>query len=339
MPEPDWIHPNGERVMHTSRTALVIGGNGGIGREACLALKRHGWHVRALVRTLPTEPHDVEWVQGDAMREADVIAAAGGVDVIVHAVNPPGYRNWDTLVLPMLDNTMAAAKAANARVVLPGTIYNFGPDAFPLLREDSPQHPHTRKGHIRAEMERRLAEASRAGLRTLIVRCGDFIGPHAGNNWFSQGLLSPGKPVKTLRYPADYTHKHAWAYLPDVAETLVRLLEREQQLADFEVFHFGGYWLDGHALANAVRRASGHSHMTLRHFPWWLTALLAPFVETLREMRKMRYLWKAPIQLDDAKLVDFLGGKPYTPLEEALRTTLSAMRCIDQTADPVGNAA
>jgi nucleoside-diphosphate-sugar epimerase len=314
--------------MHTSRTALVIGANGGIGRETCLALQKHGWQVRTLVRHLPTEQDGITWMQGDAMQLSDVLAAANGVDVIVHAVNPPGYRQWDTLVLPMLDNTIEAAKAAHARIVLPGTIYNFGPDAFPLLREDSPQHPQTRKGEIRAEMERRLADATHAGVRTLIVRCGDFIGPRAGNNWFGQGLVQPGKPVTTLRYPAEYAHHHAWAYLPDVAETIARLLERERALADFDVYHFGGYWLDGHAMADAVRRAANNPRIALGRFPWWLTALAAPFMETLRELRKMRYLWRESIRLDDAKLVAFLGERPYTPIDKALRATLVGLGCV-----------
>lgn len=314
--------------MTTLKRALVIGGNGGIGREACLALKRHGWQVRALVRRLPAEHDGIEWLQGDAMQDADVLAAARGVAVIVHAVNPPGYKNWDALVLPMLDNTIAAAKAAGARIVLPGTVYNFGPDAFPLLREDSPQHPPTEKGQIRAAMEQRLADAARVGVRALVLRCGDFVGPHAGNNWFSQGLLNPGKPVTTLRYPAEYSHPHAWAYLPDVAETMARLLESEDRLADFDVFNFGGYWLDGYALADAVRRAADNPQVRLRRFPWWQVAVAAPFMQTLREMRKMRYLWKQPLQLDDRKLVAFLGDKPYAPIDEALRTTLAGLGCI-----------
>jgi len=314
--------------MHSSRTALVIGANGGIGRETCLALKKHGWQVRALVRHLPTEQEGISWIEGDAMQLADVFAAASGVDVIVHAVNPPGYRNWGALVLPMLDNTIEAAKAARARIVLPGTIYNFGPDAFPLLREDSPQHPRTRKGEIRAEMERRLAEATHTGVRTLIVRCGDFIGPRAGNNWFGQGLVQPGKLVKAVRYPADYAHHHAWAYLPDVAETIARLLDREEELAEFDVYNFGGYWLDGYAMTDAVRHATNNSHIALRRFPWWLTAVLAPFMETLRELRKMRYLWKETIQLDDAKLVAFLGEQPYTPIDKALHATLAGLGCM-----------
>jgi hypothetical protein len=68
------------------------------------------------------------------------------LSVIVHAVNPPGYRNWGKLVLSMLDNTIAVAQANGARIVLPGTVYNFGPDVLPGLHEDSPQTPVTAKG-------------------------------------------------------------------------------------------------------------------------------------------------------------------------------------------------
>ena len=90
------------------------------------------------------------------MNAADVLRAAQGASLIVHAANPPGYRNWATEVLPMVDNSIAAAKAVGARIVLPGTVYNFGADAFPVLRENSPQHPSPRKGAIRVEMEKRL---------------------------------------------------------------------------------------------------------------------------------------------------------------------------------------
>jgi nucleoside-diphosphate-sugar epimerase len=319
--------------MNTSKIALVIGANGGIGKETCMALKRHGWQVRALVRTLPANTDkSITWIKGDAMQRADVLAASEGAAVIVHAVNPPGYRGWDQVVLPMIDNTIEAAKANRARIVLPGTVYNYGPDAFPLLREDSPQHPLTRKGEIRVEMERRLAAATSAGVRTLVLRCGDFIGPHAGNTWFSQGLVKAGSPVKKLSYPGDYNVGHAWAYLPDVAQTIARLLEREDALADFETFHFGGYGLDGHGMLDAVRRATRDPQIAAGHFAWWMTAVLAPFMETLREVRKMRYLWKSQVQLDDRKLVAFLGEKPYTPIEDAVRTTLTGIGCMHSQA-------
>lgn len=137
--------------MNTSHKALVLGATGGAGGEIAAALLRRGWQVCALVRDTarPQLSADIEWIAGDAMHADDVMQAARGVEVIVHAVNPPGYRDWDKLVLPMLDNTIAAARTAAARIVLPGTVYNYGPDALPLLGEASPQQPLTRKGAIR----------------------------------------------------------------------------------------------------------------------------------------------------------------------------------------------
>lgn len=315
--------------MSIQRIALVIGANGGIGHETSVALCRHGWQVRALVRKPPEAGKDgIEWWSGDAMNAEDVLRAAVGVEVIVHAVNPPGYRGWERLVLPMLDNTVAAARASRARIVLPGTVYNYGTDAFPVLTEDSPQHPRTRKGEIRTEMECRLRKASIDGMRTLVLRCGDFFGPGAGNNWFAQGLLQAGKPVHRIQYPGRYDLAHAWAYLPDVGEALASLLDRERELGDFETFHFGGHWLDGHTMLAAIRRVTGRPDIHAGTFPWWMARLASPFNETLRELCKMRYLWQESMRLDDHKLRNFLGNDLYTPLDEAVRATLEGAGCL-----------
>jgi nucleoside-diphosphate-sugar epimerase len=319
-----------------NRTALIIGVTGGIGSETARALIASGWTARALHRdpkqaALRSTRLPIEWVQGDAMNTADVVAAAASVSVVVHAANPPGYRNWSGLALPMLESSIAAARAAGARLVFPGTVYNFGPDALPLVDESAPQHPKTRKGAIRVEMEERLKEAARSGVQVLIVRAGDFFGPRAGNSWFSQGLVKPGHPVRSVTYPGKREVGHAWAYLPDVASTIVRLLEREADLQPFDVFHFGGHWFDrGVAMAEATRRAAGVPRAPIRPFPWFAIYLLSPFVETFREMLEMRYLWTAPLQLDNRKLVAFLGREPHTSLDSALRETLRGLGCLDE---------
>ena len=47
-----------------------------------------------------------------------------------------GTGKTASFVLPMIDNTIAAARAVGARILMPGTIYTFGADTFPLLKED-----------------------------------------------------------------------------------------------------------------------------------------------------------------------------------------------------------
>nr|WP_316655162.1 NAD-dependent epimerase/dehydratase family protein [uncultured Gellertiella sp.] len=313
--------------------ALVLGATGGIGGAMAATLFARGYRVRALHRNPGSLSPDrrqsgYEWVAGDAMREADVARAGEGTSLIVHAVNPPGYRDWDRLVLPMLDSTIAAARQAGARVLLPGTIYNYGPDSFPVLKVGSPENPGTPKGRIRREMEQRLERAADSGVPVLIVRAGDFFGPGTANSWFSGGMVKTGKPVHSVTLPGSPGIGHSWAYLPDVAETMMQLLERGDELPRFARYHMRGVWdEDGMALVEAIRRVTGRKIGT-RRLPWGLLRLASPFQPLFRELLVMRYVWQEPLQLDNAELVKVLGAEPHTALDDAMRATLSDMKAL-----------
>ena len=321
--------------MTSKGVVLVLGAAGGVGGEIARQMRDAGWEVRAMKRGLARDGvlrDGISWVGGDALNREDVSAAARGASVIVHAVNPPGYRNWAKLVLPMVDNTIAAASRVGATVVLPGTVYNYGPDAFPVLHEDSPQHPVTRKGAIRVELEERLRAYARRGGRALIVRAGDFFGPTAGNSWFSQGLVRPGRPVRTVYRPGAPGVGHEWCYLPDVARTVVELLEKGAALEPFATFHMAGHWdSDGSQMTGAIQRVVAKRtgiEPRVSDFPWWLLTLAAPFITTFREMREMRYLWQKSLWMENTRLETVLGREPHTPWDVAVEATLEGLGCI-----------
>lgn len=316
---------------HT-KTALILGATGGIGGAVAEGLALRGWRIRALNRNAAEAARhqpEFDWLQGDAMRAEDVLKAAEGADVIVHAVNPPGYRNWAQVVLPMLDNTIAAAKAVGARIVLPGTVYNFGPDVFPNVTEDSAQKPKTRKGAIRVQMERRLKAAAEQGdTPVIIVRAGDFFGGARANSWFSQAMVTPGKLIRSMTYPGKRGLGHQWAYLPDVAETMIRLIEKGDELPTFAVYHMRGHWDgDGRQMVDAVQRVLGRK-VKVKAFPWWIVPLAAPFVPFMRELREMSYLWDVPLQMRNDKLLAVLGEEPHTPIDVAIRASLTSIGCL-----------
>ncbi|MEO3955723.1 hypothetical protein ABH309_14795 [Chromobacterium piscinae] len=160
------------------------------------------------------------------------------------------------------------------------------------------------------------------------MRAGDFFGPKAGNNWFSQGLIQPGKTTRRIQNPAMPGIGHQWSYLPDVASNIVELLARRESLEPFATFHLGGYWdADGTQIAQAIRRALQKHGVNAKvdAFPWWL---IAPFNATLREVMEMRYLWRKPVRMDNGKLLGALGRERVTPLDEAVEATLKGLGCL-----------
>ena len=64
-------------------------------------------------------------------------------------------------------------------------------------------------------------------------------------------------------------------------------------------------------------------------FPW-LISLASPLVTTFREMREMRYLWREPLRMDNARLIAVLGREPHTPLDQAVEATLLGLGCVDR---------
>lgn len=307
-----------------SKRALVLGPTGGIGRQVANLLAARGWHVRAMHRSPErfANGSGFEWVHGDALVAADVEKAARDVDVIVHAVKPRDYRDWAQQVLPMIDNSIAAAKGA--RLIVPGNVYNFGPDVGPLIPETAPQHPVTRKGQLRAEMERRIRQAALDGsAEALIVRAGDFFGPGAGSSWLSDAMVKPGRRLKAIYNPARLGVGHQWVYLPDLAQTMVQLVEA-RALPPFARFHMDGHWdADGMQMPAAIMRVLGRPEIKVKKLPWWLISAGALISRDMRELTELKYLWDRPVRLSNDLLVATLGEEPHTPLDEAIRQTLS----------------
>lgn len=317
--------------MKNKRTVLILGATGGIGGAIAEALLRHGWSVRGLARNMQAAQRStnlsIDWHQGDAMDRDDVSRAATGVSTIVHAVNPQGYRNWSALVLPMIDNTIAAARVAGgARVVLPGTIYNFNPATTPVIHANCTQAPRSRKGAIRVELEHRL-ELAAPEVPSLILRAGDFFGPGIRSSWFAQVMVAPNKPLERVTDVARGPG-HSWAYLPDLAETFACLLDITDRLSAFERLQFEGlHDANGSVLSDALNHVAGRS-LRHRRFPWWLMHVLAPFGGFPREASELAPYWRHSVRLDNHRLTELLGEEPRTPLNDAMVATLRSMKSL-----------
>ncbi|MGR3805899.1 Rossmann-fold NAD(P)-binding domain-containing protein [Marinibacterium profundimaris] len=278
-----------------SRTALILGPTGRMGRHAAQAFSAAGWQVRPFDRAT-----------------GDLKAQAKGAEVIVNAWNPP-YTDWAAQLPDLHARVQQAALAADATVILPGNVYVFGPDTPPPWSTDTPHRATNPLGRARIAME---DSYRRSGTRTILLRAGDFLDTEASGNWFDR-IIAPKVHQGRLIYPGDPQVPHVWAFLPDLARAMVRLADLAPTLPAFADIPFPGYTLSGTDLATRLSAITGHT-VRLRPFPWWQIQLARPVWPLAKHLIEMRYLWSTPHWLDPAPFQALCPDHHDTPIDEAL---------------------
>jgi nucleoside-diphosphate-sugar epimerase len=307
------------------KTVAILGAGGRVGNEIAKAFTAAGWRVRGVARGAKANglAAGVEPVAADATDRAALIAACAGADIIVHALNPL-YTEWEEKVMPLAQNVLEAARANGATIMLPGNIYNFGLEIGLRMREGDPQFGSTQKARIRIELETMLEEAARRdGVRTIVIRAGDFYGGEKPGTWLDELVLAKvDKGVFTWPGPMDLAH--SFAYLPDLAQAFVAVAERRADLAPFEVLHFAGHTVTGQEMKDATERAAGRP-LSRRGVPWTLLRAAGLFMPMMRELAAMSYLWRVPHSLDGAKLAALVPDLKATPFDRAMENVVSDM--------------
>jgi nucleoside-diphosphate-sugar epimerase len=306
-------------------SVIILGAKGRFGRAAVKAFVDSGWRVTVFARSWAdsaTADH-VKRVEGDAFDIPTLERACSGADVIVNAVNPP-YAKWERDMPRLTKSVIAAAKASKATVMIPGNVYNYGKAMPDTLTENTPHAAKNGKGRLRTCMEEAYANAAHSGVRTIVLRGGDFIEGANTGNWFDDQIaVNIGKG--RVMYPGPLDRVHAWAYLPDMARAMAELAVKRSEFSNFEEFGFQGYSLTGGALLDALGRVTGRE-LKVSHLNWTILACLGVVLRSLREVVEMKYLWQVSHALDGTKLTRVLPDFEPTPLDVALQQSLDGLR-------------
>jgi nucleoside-diphosphate-sugar epimerase len=302
---------------------LILGAAGRLGRVAAETFRDAGWSVASLVRAnaLDRIARGTQPVAANALDGEALVAAARGADVILHALNPP-ITEWEKLALPYAYTAIEAAEASGATLLFPGNVYNYGHDMPAVLDEATPMRPTMRKGQLRVIIEQRMREAADRGVRTLVIRGGDYFGGGRGS-WFDLVIV---KDIARSRvtYPGPLDVIHEWAYVPDFAAAMVRLAEKRAEFEPFATFGFAGHAVTGREFATAIRNATVDP-IKVKPMSWWLIHALRPIMKVPRELSELSYLWHRPHRIDGTKLTAAIGELPHTPLDQAMAHALAEL--------------
>lgn len=206
-----------------STTHVVLGGNGVTGAETVKALLRRGKNVTSVSR----HPGTVDGVFSEAadLREpTDASRALSGKNVAYFTVGLPySSRVWAAQWPLIVRNVIDAAIQHGTHLVYLDNVYSYG-DVDAPMTEQTPIHPTSRKGRIRADAIRVLEEArDKQGLQVTVGRSADFYGPGASTSMINGFVMDPASAGKSCTWLLNADVPHSLTYTPDIGEALAIL--------------------------------------------------------------------------------------------------------------------
>ena len=157
---------------------LVTGGGGFLGSAICAQLVAHGHAVRSFNRSAAALPDGVEQHRGDIAGREAVLAAAAGVDAIVHSAGKVGAwgpaQEYHDINVRGIDNVLAACAHHGIRrlvftsspsVVQRGSDIEGDDESLPY-----PEHFASVYAQTKALAEQRVLAANGANLATVALR-------------------------------------------------------------------------------------------------------------------------------------------------------------------------
>lgn len=301
---------------------IILGGNGRVGRAAAIAFYKAEFDVTMVTRdgTARNLKEDIKLIAGNAMDQHSVISVTKNCDFVFNGLNPI-YTKWPEQVLPMARNIVAAGKANKFIHLFPGNLYNYGSAMPPIIDANTPYLADTKKGKIRIEMEALFKETAQThGMKTIVLRAGDFFGGIMPGSWLDEGLTRKlNKGIFTAPGPMDVLH--SWAYLPDLAKTFVKLAEESDELGNWSDFRFTGHCITNNAFKISMEKGFRQPLRT-EFLPWRILRLLSWVNPMMREVCELAYQWETPHKLVDPELEILIGPIPHTPFDTAVYTAL-----------------
>jgi nucleoside-diphosphate-sugar epimerase len=300
----------------------VIVGKGPVGMTTAEELVARGHQVRVLSRGGGRSTNTVEHRQVDAADADALTAAAQGGAALYNAVNP-AYHRWATDWPPVAAALLTAAERTGAVLVTMSNLYGYGRPSGPMMPE-TPLAATDTKGRVRTRMWLDALAAHEAGrVRVTEARAADFVGPQVPADHSHLVRQVPAlRRGRRAWVVGDPDVPRSWAYLPDVAATLVTLGTDERAL--------GRAWHVPSTAPRSQRQAIGDlaaamgvEPVPVSGLPWPVLRTIGFVVPMMREVVDVRHQFDQAF-VTDATATTGTFGLGATPWEEVMAATAAA---------------
>ncbi|MBA4850055.1 NAD-dependent epimerase/dehydratase family protein [Emticicia sp. BO119] len=302
----------------------ILGTNGAIGIELAKALKKYTNEIRLVSRN-PKKINATDTIHpADLTNKEEVFKAIKGSEIVYLTV---GFEYklsvWQKQWPELMQNVIDACIENNSKLVFFDNVYMIGGDNVKHITEESPFSPTSKKGEIRAVLDRMILNAIKERkLQAIITRAADFYGAVKDRSILMELVHKNLSEGKKAQWFFNARVKHTFTYTPDAGKATAMLgntPEAYNQIWNLPTDHNS---LTGEEWIQLFAKEMGKSGK-YQLFPTFLVKLAGFFVPFLKEIYEMRYQYDREYFFDSSKFEKYFNFKP-TSYQQGVKEILKA---------------
>lgn len=291
----------------------ILGAGGAIGVELAKALTAYTSDIRLVGRNPKKVNATDELFKADLSIREEVFKAVEGSEIVYLTL---GYdyntKLWQQMWPPLIKNVVDACEKHQAKLVFFDNVYAIGGDNVKHITENSPISPSSKKGEVRAQVDKIILDSIEKGkIKAIIARSADFFGSVKDKSLLMNMVYDNLAKGKKAQWFCKTNVIHSTSYAPDLGKGTAMLGNTEA--AYNQIWNLptdpqkitGQEWIN---LFAAEMQGSNKAQV----LPGWGIKAIGLFVPILKEMYEMRYQYDRDYYFDSSKFNTYFNYTPTT---------------------------
>lgn len=292
----------------------ILGAGGAIGIELAKALAEYTSDIKLVSRN-PKKVNQADILfPTDLTKREEVFKAVKDSHITYVVIGFP-YKtstwkeNWPSFI----QNVVDACLEYQSKLVFFDNVYAIGANNVHHITENSPISPTSKKGEIRAEVDRIiLANMEKNSLQAIIARSPDFFGGTARQTSIVMNLVYDNLiKDKKAQWFCNAKLCHSMGYVPELAKGAAMLGNTAEAYNQIWNLPTDPKRITGEEWINLFAKELGKENK-FSVLPNWLVKGLGLLVPIMKELAEMNYQYDRDYFFDSSKFNNYFKSTPIT---------------------------
>lgn len=309
----------------------ILGAGGPIGVELAKALTEFTSDIRLVGRN-PKKVNQMDTLfPADLTKKEEVFRAVEGSQITYVTIGFPYNTSvWKDAWPSFIQNVVDACIDHNSKLVFFDNVYAIGGDNVRHITESSPISPSSKKGEIRAEVDRIiLKHMEQNNLHAIIARSPDFFGGTSRQSSIIMNLVYDNLlKGKTAQWFCNAKVVHTMGYVPDLAKGTAMLGNTPDAYNQIWNLPTDTQKITGEEWISLFTKELGKENK-FTVLPNWMVKGIGWFVPIMKELAEMNYQYDRDYYFDSTKFNNYFN---YTPTSHAVavKQAIAQMKSMTQ---------